>query len=313
MNMLPYAIDLFEVSKRYTGKVDALRSVSLKVPKGEIFGLLGPNGAGKSTLLKVLLTVIRPSVCRGVMLGQPIGHRATLRKVGYLPEHARFPEYLTGRQVITYTAGLADVPRKLAKKRAGELLELVGMAAWADKRMRVYSKGMRQRIGLAQALVNDPEIVFLDEPTDGVDPQGRKEMREMLKQLRSQGMTLFINSHILGELEMVCDSVAILNKGGILKQGRLRELTEASNQFEIHYEGVPREELQLAFAERLGAQFSVGSVTVKAAAASDVQELIDALRGEGIILEKMGFQRQSLEDLFMESVKGNGPGGYLGE
>ena len=156
----------------YGGNTHALREVSLHVGAGEIFGLLGPNGAGKSTLVKVLLTVVKPSVARGEMLGQPIGDKKTLARVGYLPEQHRLAPYLTARQAVEFVAALSGVDRATRKKRAAELLDRVGLSKWMDRRVNVFSKGMRQRAGLAAALVNDPQIIFLDEPTDGVDQLG---------------------------------------------------------------------------------------------------------------------------------------------
>ncbi|GAA5495030.1 putative ABC transporter ATP-binding protein YadG [Rubritalea halochordaticola] len=312
MNDQPCAIDICDVRKRYKGKVEALRGINLKVPKGQIFGLLGPNGAGKSTLLKILLTIIKPTRCKGVLLGHPVGHKPTLRKVGYLPEHARFPEYLTGRQVIAYSAGLCDVPRKFAKKREGELLEFVGMCAWADRKMETYSKGMKQRIGLAQSLVNDPEIVFLDEPTDGVDPQGRREMRNVLKELKDQGRTVFINSHMLGELEMVCDSVAILSQGEVIKQGNLDALMNEDVKYSMRYHGQIPSDLLEDLEQEESLTIGEGLIEARVGDASDIQHVIDALRLRGIVIEELRLTRQSLEDLFMAAVEGIGPGGYVG-
>lgn len=298
------------VRKRYRGRVEALRGLDLQVPSGEIFGLLGPNGAGKSTLLKILLTVIRPSSCKGVMLGHPIGHKKTLQKVGYLPEQAHFPGYLTGRQVIRYSAGLSGVCKNFCKKREQELLELVGMTDWANKKMQSYSKGMKQRIGLAQALVNDPEIVFLDEPTDGVDPQGRKEMRDVLKLLRSQGRTVFLNSHLLGELEVVCDSVAILNQGEIVRQGSLSELTAPQNKYTIQYaEQLSAQTLQkVESIENVSLQD--GKLVMEECCAEDVQALIDLLRADEVVIEELIQNKQSLEDLFLDTVQGTPTGGF---
>lgn len=298
-----------EVRKRYRGKIDALKELSLMVPSGEIFGLLGPNGAGKSTLLKILLTIIKPNHCKGVMLGHPIGHRATLTKIGYLPEHARFPEYLTGSQVIRYSAGLSGICPKFCKKREDELLDFVGMSAWANKKMKTYSKGMKQRIGLAQALVNDPELVFLDEPTDGVDPQGRKEMRGVLQSLRDQGRTIFINSHLLGELEMVCDSVAILNHGELVKQGSLKELTASVNSYHIRFKG----HIGVALKERLSsmpkAQVFKNHLEITSSESEDIQPSIDLLRSHQVLIEEVVKQKQSLEDLFIDTVQSSSAGG----
>lgn len=315
MRDLPAAIDITNVRKRYRGRVEALRGIDLKVPKGEIFGLLGPNGAGKSTLLKVLLTIIKPNHCGGVMLGQPIGHKQTLQKVGYLPENAQFPGYLTGRQVIRYSAGLSGICSRFCAKREAELLDFVGMNDWANRKIRTYSKGMKQRIGLAQALVNDPEIVFLDEPTDGVDPQGRKEIRKVLQSLREQGKTVFVNSHLLGELEMVCDSVAILHKGELVKQGRLEDLTAESGSYQLRYRG----ELGGESAQRLqqlpDLLLSPGVIEAEGCDAQKIQEVIDILRSENLVIEELTRLRQSLEDFFLDTVKGvgaAGPGGHRG-
>src|SRR3954470_7311203 len=197
------AIDLRDVAKVYKGKVHALQGIDMRVRRGEVFGLLGPNGAGKSTLVKIMMTVIRPTRADGTILGHPVGHKPTLRQVGYLPEQHRFPKYLTGRQTLEFFGALAKVDRPTARKRAGELLATVGMSDWADKKIATYSKGMMQRIGIGQALMSNPDLVVLDEPTDGVDPVGRRDIRDVLGRLREQGKTVFVNSHLLQELEMI--------------------------------------------------------------------------------------------------------------
>ena len=309
VNNRPAAIDITDVRKRYRGKVDALKGVNLNVPKGAIFGLLGPNGAGKSTLLKILLTIIRPNSCRGVMLGHPIGHKPTLARVGYLPEHVRFPEYLTGRQVIRYAAGLSGVCSKFCRKREEELLDFVGMTAWSGKKLSTYSKGMKQRIGLAQALVNDPELVFLDEPTDGVDPQGRKEMRGVLKSLSEQGRTVFVNSHLLGELELVCDRVAILNKGEIVRQGSLDELTSAASKYRIHYLGHIGRELQHELEKRGNIKVRPSTLDFETDKSEVVQPVIDLLRSHHVVIEEVRKNKQTLEDLFIDTVNVSSRGG----
>jgi ABC-2 type transport system ATP-binding protein len=227
------AIDLHDVAKRYKGRIDALRGIAMQVRRGEIFGLLGPNGAGKSTLVKIMMSIVHPTRAAGTVLGQSIGHKATLGRLGYLPENHRFPRYLTGRQVIEFFGAMAKVDRPTRKKRAAELLDIVNMGLDADRKVGTYSKGMAQRIGLAQAMVNDPELILLDEPTDGVDPVGRREIRDVLMRLKSQGKTVFINSHLLSELEMISDRVAILVSGTVAKQGTLDDLTLARQRYEI--------------------------------------------------------------------------------
>ncbi|MBL9031014.1 MAG: ABC transporter ATP-binding protein [Phycisphaerae bacterium] len=295
------AIDLSDVAKTFRGRVRALRGIQMHVRRGEVFGLLGPNGAGKSTLVKVLMTVIRPTRCRGTLLGQPVGHKPTLARIGYLPEHHRFADYLTGAQVVDFYGALARVPRRDRRRRTAELLELVGMSEWADKRVRGYSKGMRQRIGIAQALVNDPDLVLLDEPTDGVDPVGRRDIREIIQGLRARGKTVFINSHLLSELEMICDRVAILVQGLVAAQGTLDELTSAQQRYEIEVEGEPGP-LPPALPTGEAIAPTGGTIRVATADAARVQGLIDHLRSHGVVLRAVRPFRPSLEDLFMSAV-----------
>ncbi len=298
--MAEAAVEIEYLRKRYGG-FEALKGVSLSVPKGSVFGLLGPNGAGKSTLVKSLLTIIRPTECRGTLLGKKIGDRKTLAKVGFLPEHAKFPEYLTGRQVVMYSAGLAGVASGLAKQRAARLLETVGMADWGGKRVGTYSKGMKQRVGLAQALVNEPEVVFLDEPTDGVDPEGRIEIRKIIEGMKAEGRTVFVNSHLLAEVEQVADQVAILSNGNVIRYGAVKELTGAGKQFELRTLGpVPldlRDKLTAA-----GMQVAGDRVVIPAEDASQIQGVIDALRAAGAVIRELGESRQSLEDLFLSAI-----------
>ena len=227
------AIHIESVSKTYGRRIHAVREVAITVRRGEIFGLLGPNGAGKSTLVKILMTVVRPTHVRGHLLGAPIGYKPALSRVGYLPESHRFPRYLTGRQTLEFFGSLALVNRAARRRRADELLERVGMAQWGGVRVSRYSKGMMQRVGLAQALINDPDLVVLDEPTDGVDPMGRRHIRDVLLALRQAGKTIFINSHLLSELEMICDRVAILVSGKVARQGTIADLTRESQWYEI--------------------------------------------------------------------------------
>lgn len=299
------AVSIECLRKIYRGGFEALAGVSLEVPAGSVFGLLGPNGAGKSTMVKSLLTILRPTECRGTLLGQPIGHRATLSRVGYLPEHAKFPEYLTGRQVIEFSAGLSKVSKAMTKKRTGELLERVGMADWGDKPVGTYSKGMKQRIGLAQSLVNDPELVFLDEPTDGVDPGGRIEIRKLIEAMRAEGKTVFVNSHLLAEVEQVADHVAILSKGRIVESGKVSELTSRGRHYEIRTEGPVPPGIREKFATQ-GWVVAGDRVSIEAQDAGPVQPVIDALRAEKISIREVKEARISLEDLFLSAVNSDG-------
>ena len=298
-----YVIDLHDVEKVYKGHVHALRGVEIKVTGGEIFGLLGPNGAGKSTLVKIMMTIVRPTRISVTDLGRPVGHKPTLRRVGFLPEHHSFPRYLTGRQALEFYATLAKVDRPTRTRRATELLEIVGMSEWADKKVSTYSKGMMQRVGLAQALINDPELVLLDEPTDGVDPVGRREIRDILLRLRTEGKTIFLNSHLLSELEMICDRVAILVQGRVAQQGRIADLTADSQRYEIVIEGAApswaaaQPELRID----TGADHRT-TLTCRGAEAASVQPIIDRLRKGKMTIISVRPVRETLEDLFMRAV-----------
>jgi ABC-2 type transport system ATP-binding protein len=295
------AIDLVDVTKMYAGRVHALQGVAMQVRQGEIFGLLGPNGAGKSTLVKIMTTIVRPTTAKGTILGAPIGHRPTLARVGYLPEHHRFPQYLTGRQCVEFFGAMCLMRRPERKRRAAETMEVVGMQAWADRRVSTYSKGMQQRTGLAAALVNDPRLLILDEPTDGVDPVGRREIRDVLVRMRDEGRTVFLNSHLLGEVELVCDRVAIMLKGKVERQGSLAELTHASRRWRVTVVGalpawIAEYGPPIAEGERAAVDFKTDDL-------ARVQACIDRLRAEGVSIVSIVETRESLEDLFLRLVR----------
>ncbi len=301
-------IDITGVEKIYRGKTHALRGIDLQIPPGEVFGLLGPNGAGKSTLVKILMTVIRPTKCQGTMLGKPIGHKPTLAQIGYLPEHHRFPTYLKGKQVLDFFGAMAGVPKKERKQRASKLLDLVGMTDSANMKIGQYSKGMKQRIGIAQALMNNPQFIILDEPTDGVDPVGRRDIRNILQQLKDEGRTVFLNSHLLSELEMVCDRVAIMVKGKVRQQGTLDELTKDSQRYEIQLHNPTDIAAATASIEsRLGlgtvnVNLETHTIMIPTMDPSVIQAAIDTLRSAGETIMTIQQQRPSLEDLFMAAV-----------
>ena len=307
----------------------ALRGIDMQVRRGEVFGLLGPNGAGKSTLVKIMMTVIRPTEANGTVLGRPVGHKPTLSRVGYLPENHRFPKYLTGRQTLHFFGALSGMPRAARQRRASELLEVVGMSEWADRHVATYSKGMMQRVGLAQALANDPDLVLLDEPTDGVDPVGRKEIRDVLSEVRRQGKTVFINSHMLSELEMICDRVAILLGGAVAKQGTMDELAAAKQRYEIEFvptNGAVTSSLKDIMTRSLNATFThttqispapiehgtlpaglwlelQGNVLrIGTTDPVEAQPMLDALRRDGMLIRRFQQVRPSLEDLFIDAV-----------
>lgn len=319
-----WAIDLTNVAKTYRGKVHALRGVDMRVARGEVFGLLGPNGAGKSTLVKILMTIIRPTTAVGSVLGNRVGDKPTLARIGYLPEHHRFPEYLTGSQVLDFYGGLNGIDKAARRKRIPELLELVGMKDWSNQAVKKYSKGMRQRVGIAQALIADPDLVILDEPTDGVDPVGRRDIRELLVHLKQAGKTVFLNSHLLSELEMVCDRVAIMVQGKVAMQGTIGDLTIKQRWYTIETNDPTRTAAIIAAAQQIDWRGDLGPngfanadqaragtiaagrmgphVLVWTEAAEDIQSLLDTLRREGLIIKGVHARRPSLEDLFMQAV-----------
>jgi ABC-2 type transport system ATP-binding protein len=241
----PLVVQTSGLSKSYrTGfwlnqKIESLKNCTLTVVQGETFGLLGPNGAGKTTLLKTLLGIVRPTAGRAYLLGHPVGDRTIKHRVGYLPENAYFYDYLTGWEYLEFTAGLFQLPRSTRRQRISELLDLVGLAQASarKKQLRQYSKGMLQRIGVAQALINDPEVVFLDEPMSGLDPMGRYQIREIILSLKAQGKTIFFNSHVLSDVEAICDRIAILAQGNLICVGALDELLGRIGEYHVKGRG----------------------------------------------------------------------------
>jgi len=298
--MTNWAVDLIDVRKTYGRSIHALRGVNIQVGRGEIFGLLGPNGAGKSTLVKIMMTVVGPTHALGTVLGRPLGHRGKLARIGYLPENHRYPRYLTGVKLLDFYAALAKVPKATRSLRSKELLERVGMTSWADMRIDKYSKGMLQRLGVAQALMNDPDLVVLDEPTDGLDPVARRDVRQLLMELRRQGKTVFLNSHLLSEMEQVCDRVAILVDGLVARQGTIRELTDQVLDCRITISGEITE-IQ-AKLTAMGVRIDGRSLIVPGSSRQKSNDVIDVLRSAGIGIESVQPRRMSLEEVLVEAI-----------
>jgi ABC-2 type transport system ATP-binding protein len=217
------AIHCVELTKHF-GRTVALAGLTMTVPRGEVFGFLGPNGAGKTTAIKLLLGLVDPTGGEGWVLGRPLGEVAVRRRVGYLPELFRFQPWLRGGEVLRIHCELARLPRAAWRSEYARVLELVGLADRADDHVRTYSKGMQQRLGLAAALLGTPELVFLDEPTSALDPVGRYDVRKVIHHLRDQGTAVFLNSHLLTEVEMVCDRVAMVDRGRVIATGTLDAL-----------------------------------------------------------------------------------------
>jgi ABC-2 type transport system ATP-binding protein len=301
-------IEVTDLTKIYDsglrkGNVIALDKVSLQIQAGEIFGLLGPNGAGKTTLFKVLLGIVRATSGQATMNGLEPSDPESRAKVGYLPENHRFPNHLTGLGLLETTGRLYGIPQAELDARFDRLLKLVDMEKWADTKIRKYSKGMAQRIGLAQALIADPDILMLDEPTDGIDPVGKVEIREILLELKAQGKTVIINSHLLSEVEQAADRVAILSRGQVVRMGEVAALTSRQSQYEIEAEiGDHLIELE----ESIGKvrHISANRLVVELHNEKDINSVIDQLRMKRISILSVKPVKISLEQSFFEAVRG---------
>jgi ABC-2 type transport system ATP-binding protein len=291
----------YEVGFWRKRKVRALDGLSLKVEPGQIFGFLGANGAGKTTTLKLLMRLIFPTAGRASILGQDINDISMHQRIGYLPENPYFYDYLTAREFLDYSGQLFDLDAATRKPRAEELLQRVNLdqKSW-DRQLRKLSKGMLQRVGLAQALVNDPEIVFLDEPMSGLDPVGRREVRDLIASLRTENKTVFMCSHILSDIEVLCDNVAILKQGRLAHAGSLDELrAQGSNQIEI----IATDANETVLRESLGSDAQVlidaGGLRIHIQDEKEIDAVIAAVRKANGKLVSVQPVRQSLEELFL--------------
>lgn len=294
---------VYDKSKKQS--VTALSDFSLTVDQGEIFGLLGPNGAGKTTFIKVLLSIVFPTSGNAQMLGTDISQTEVKSRIGYLPENHKYPPYLTAEQVLRYFGKLSGTGGAELETRIDDMLRLVNMEKWRKVKIKKYSKGMMQRIGLAQALINKPDLIFLDEPTDGVDPLGRKQIRDLLVRLQESGKTIFLNSHLLSEVELICNRVAILNKGKLLRLGTVDELTRQDQVFEIGFSGELPESLAVQWdATRAGVSIAGNTITAQVPGLEEVNAIIDSMRASGVLIERVSAKRSSLEDMFIEVIGG---------
>jgi ABC-2 type transport system ATP-binding protein len=291
--------------KEYGRKV-ALHGLDLTVNRGEVFGFLGPNGAGKTTTIKILLGLVRPTSGEARLLGRAAGEAEARRRVGYLPENFRFHDWLTGAGLLQFHGRLAGMSGDDLRSRIPKILDQVGLGNRGDDRIRAYSKGMTQRIGLAQAIVHEPELVLLDEPTSALDPVGRREVRDLIRDLRGRGITVFLNSHLLSEIEMVCDRVAIVDRGRVIRSGRLDELVGGVAEIRVTVDRVdpPLLELLEAFGQLTRVQDC--TVTVAVGDLEVAPDMADALVRARYRLFGLVPSHQSLEDLFVSLVQGSG-------
>ena len=285
-------------------KVHALRGMDLTVNQGEIVGLLGPNGAGKTTLVKILLGICYGDDGEARLFGEPCKNAKSRHRVGYLPENHKYPTYLKGKHVMDYYAKLSGMNKAQRDERIGVLLEQVRMDKWKDTKMGKYSKGMGQRVGLAVAMVSDPDLLVLDEPTDGVDPIGRKEIRDVLNEFKNRGKTIFLNSHLLGEVEQICDKIIVVNKGKVITSGSVAELTAEGSIWSIEIENMP-ESYYLNLKDK-GINATVGGenlLLVDVPNTVVLNDVIDAVRGENLLIKGIKQKRSSLEDLFIDVIR----------
>ena len=308
-------IETHGLRKRFGAKL-AVADLSLSVRRGEVFGFLGPNGAGKTTSLKMMLGLVAPTAGRATLLGAPIGDRRARARVGFLPEHFRFQDWLTGRELLHFHGRLFGIPKRTLANRAEALLERVNLTEAAGQKLREYSKGMLQRIGLAQALVNEPELVFLDEPTSGLDPLGRRLVRDIIHEQRARGATVFLNSHLLGEVEVTCDRVVFIKAGRTLHE---RVLADAQATTEVELRVGPLDPETRAGLDRFGEclpepaaspmaaspeapRTAERPVRMRVASEEMLPEIARWLVGRGVALYEMRTARKSLEAWFLEAM-----------
>jgi len=316
------AIQVMDLRKTYqTGlffkkDFEALRGVSFEVAAGEIFGLLGPNGAGKTTFIKVLLGIVKSSGGEAYVFGEPAGSLGARSLVGYLPENLAVPRHLNGYTALEYYGNLSDVPTATIKEKQEELLDLVGIADRAKDSVQTYSKGMRQRLGLAQALLHDPKVLVLDEPTDGLDPVARSQVRTILTGLTDRGVTIFLNSHILQEVEMICDRVAVLDRGKLRFAGAVKDINSFLQKQAGGADGGLEVTLELEGpAEMIAPVFDPASVismeptgqnehraVVRFADQAEVDKAVDQLRQAGVNIVGISRRKASLEDAFIQLI-----------
>lgn len=299
------AIETRALRKVYGRKV-AVRGLTLEVGRGEVFGFLGPNGAGKTTSIKMLLGLAAPSDGCAQVLGRPAGQVAVRRKIGFLPEHFRFYDWLTARELLSVHGRLYGMSPAALCQRVPAFLDLVGLSEHGDKRLRDFSKGMMQRIGLAQAILNDPELIFLDEPTSGLDPVGRLLVRDIIKTQRERGATVFLNSHFLSEVEITCDRVAFIKHGEVLETRDLHHAGQAVTHVSIRARKLSEQAISGLSSRASAVRLEGERLNFAVANIDALPEIVRFLVGCGADVYEVAPQRSSLEEMFLEIVGTDG-------
>ncbi len=301
-----YAIETDGLEKVYRSRfrgreVRAVCNLSLRVPAGAKFGLLGPNGAGKTTFVKMLLSAVHPTAGSARLYGKDARLPQSRRPVGYLPENHRFPTYLTGAGMLDFYGALSGLSSHERRRRIPGLLDLVGLSTWGPVRIKKYSKGMLQRLGLAQALIHHPKLLILDEPTDGVDPAGRLEVRDILNRLTGKGVTVFINSHLLSEVESFCDYVAIMRKGELALEGKISNLLAGSG-YSINASSLSDAALNDIRGTGAAIQSTPQGVRIQSPSRDHANLIIDKIRAAGGWIDALKPSGRSLEELFLKAT-----------
>ena len=302
-----YAIETAGLTKIYRSRwtrpeVRAVDGISLQVPRGTIFGLLGPNGAGKTTFVKLLLSATHPTAGSALLFGRDAHEPEARRPIGYLPENHRFPTYFTGEGMLDFYGALSGLDAAQRKKLIPELLELVGLAQWGGMRLGKYSKGMLQRVGLAQALMHSPSLLILDEPTDGVDPVGRRHIRDILTRCEEKGVTIFINSHLLVEVEMFCREVAILHQGKVALSGKVTDLI-AGKGYRLTVSQASQNLLDQLRAQATSMAARNGLVDFQFPTRELANQALDLVRAGQCEIEALTPTTSTLEDVFVRTVE----------
>jgi len=295
-------IETINLSKIYENN-KGCRDINIAVPKGEIYGFLGPNGAGKSTFIKTIVGLLFPTSGTARILGRPIGDIEAKKKIGYLPELFKYQEWMTGLDLLSFHSALYKLDKKAAAIKIEEVLEIVNLKGAERSKIGTYSKGMQQRIGIASALLCDPELLFLDEPTSALDPIGRKEVRDIMVELKNRGKTVFLNSHLLSEVEMVCDSAAIISKGNILKQGKMSELLEGNTVLDIQVEDINNEILNKLEMIDENVTFDGRNIKMHVKENNEIHNIASLIISGGGKLYGLTPHRNSLEELFIKLIE----------
>jgi len=295
-----------EQLRKVFGDRAAVKGLTLQVEQGEVFGFLGPNGAGKTTSMKMLLGLVAPTSGTASLLGAPMGDLATRAQIGFLPEHFRFQDWLTAREFLLLHGELLGMDSRDLQIRLEELLERVGLSAFRNKQLRTFSKGMLQRIGLAQALLNRPRLVFLDEPTSGLDPVGRRLVRDIIHELKGQGTCVFLNSHLLSEIEVTCDRVAFIRHGEVVRVIELATLDQNLSLVTIRAAGLTSEALAGLAKWSQNIQTNNGLLTMTIQKESDLPEITRYLVAQQAEVYAITPNRISLEEIFIQTVGEDG-------